>query len=614
MRLRDQIKDLIKKQLPVNTDGSKYVLSTAIQQNDDELKTWQCEFQGNIISATPLYPLTKGQEVILVFGDSGSVSAIPTRPATPSQDLIIPPFFSGGKFRFLSQTFALDPANINTQLKLQDSGSSNVYILDLGRSVSLLQNPVLSPNGEWLAYVEILPGTGNTSYEIHSINIGKKLVAVGDPVDKDLKLFNLKFTEKFAKLMPFQKQFADPGVNGTGILFSNYNVLDLFVDNKGVLYWMDIQTDIWSLAYIPINPPNDGSIQALMAGVLNCYNYDGTTFNTTLQLTLFSTNAVFSTPLGTTTRIDITYTSLCPVPLGFADPLQNLIFAAGPSGVGVIFSGISRNGSIQNGSRILQSDLDTPSTVQGTYTLNAVPVVMNFAGTILKTGLGIFGHSTSPNHTAPHAIGQEVINSLPLGGGGGGPIINAPLQYLPSRISNWHRLSATTTDFVWWIDDQTLGLFGFRMSKDKDKNPVVANITIVNSISDLSMDANMPDFRNFTANFLPYNIMLIDKRPAWIECGGSESSHTFNPESHRHVRKLSLKMDDAGLNGVVTINGDNAHMSGISPNDPGGYPAGGIAGILLPVQPDPTEWRILYDPQDPDVGLNEFLFWVSAIS
>ncbi|SRR6266576_610852 len=173
MTLRDQLKQVIKRELLSRGIGSKYRISNVVTLNSDG--TCLTFLDGVGITATPLYPVVSGQEVMLIFGDAGKVSAVPTRPNTPQVDVIHPPFFSGGPIKFRYAAFEFGGSS--NSVRIQDSNSNKVYRLILPDTalpgLIILLSLTLSPNGQYLAYTESSNGgSGNTvnfAYRIYKL-------------------------------------------------------------------------------------------------------------------------------------------------------------------------------------------------------------------------------------------------------------------------------------------------------------------------------------------------------------------------------------------------------------------------------------------------------------
>lgn len=185
--VRDRVKQAIRNQLLARQGNpSKYRLGVATILNSDG--TCLVMVDGVNVVARPLYPTVVGQQVIVVFGDKGGVSAVPTRPNSPNIDISTPPFFSGKtKLRYVAdESFAIPPGfNNSATLRFQDEGSSTLYrfvVPDLvSVSGSILQGSRLSPNGQNFSSVFQYSGVFNP----RAYKIGSKLVSAGviDPIN-----------------------------------------------------------------------------------------------------------------------------------------------------------------------------------------------------------------------------------------------------------------------------------------------------------------------------------------------------------------------------------------------------------------------------------------------
>jgi hypothetical protein len=242
MSFRDQIKQIIRKELIDNglLPSSSYRLSVVTSLNADG--TCSALLDGSAIIATPLYPVTQGQEVMLLIGDRGKISAVPTSVNAPKIDIEHPPFFSGqaALLRFvMDETGGVTGTNDPPTFRFQDEKSSNLYRF----IVSDVKNPdtfdgvsaqgySISPKGRIFAFTANYsgPSTPNGYYTVRAYSIGSKLTSAG-PID----LPNLLFTLSPPKLLSSYSTFGNlqPGQN-------NRIPIDTAITDAGVLYFLEL--------------------------------------------------------------------------------------------------------------------------------------------------------------------------------------------------------------------------------------------------------------------------------------------------------------------------------------------------------------------------------------
>lgn len=159
--LRSAIRNLVRQEYQKTTGGpSGNRLGVVNTVNADG--TAAIMVDGQLLTATTLYPCVPGQQVI-VMPAGGIYKAAPISPNAPAVEIIHPPFFSGrpGGLRVAAIFFAsptAPPANTNGGygIYLQQQGDSNIYFINFG--VAPFNNPALinlpasfSPNGRYLA-------------------------------------------------------------------------------------------------------------------------------------------------------------------------------------------------------------------------------------------------------------------------------------------------------------------------------------------------------------------------------------------------------------------------------------------------------------------------------
>ena len=252
---KDKLKDLIKQQITSSTgttNSSKYRLGTVSLLNDNNLAleevasnkngTCMVSVDGISINAFPLYPVVVGQEVVLIFGDAGKISAVPTRPSTPQIDIIPPPFFSGGKLRFvIDETQNIAPLT-SVILRFQDQGSRSLFrfiIPDI--TGNNLANVVkFSKNARLFAVLSEDFGSPNSDTWLKSFSLGQSLTSSGD-IDKENKIFSIN---------PAALQAIKPVIN---FLSGNEQIVDCDIDNDGTLYYLRFRTTV-SQSELPAIP------------------------------------------------------------------------------------------------------------------------------------------------------------------------------------------------------------------------------------------------------------------------------------------------------------------------------------------------------------------------
>jgi hypothetical protein len=260
--LRDKIKQAIKDQLTGIgwTNPSKYRLGVVTALNPDG--TCLALLDGNAIQALPTYPVVQGQQVIVVLGDGGTYTVIPTSPAPGIVPLDKPPFFtSPSKFRIAA--FEIDTTVRSgvfpVYIRLQDSGSNKIYRLVLPTPASPPSNfsqpdcLTLSPDGRYLAYAEGFGSTGfsnswptppstiNYRYRIYDLGAGK--LQSSGPIPGISNGFFLQATLKSEFLVQglalswnlYANWFEGGGI-GFGFGTSQYSVPALFLTNDPFLF------------------------------------------------------------------------------------------------------------------------------------------------------------------------------------------------------------------------------------------------------------------------------------------------------------------------------------------------------------------------------------------
>lgn len=229
MRLKDSLKQIVRSELTKSglLVSSKYRISTVLSVNSDG--TCLASIDGATITATPLYPVVQGQEVMLAIGNRGKFSAIPTKPNAPVIETVHPPFFSGGALmRFCyDETGGFNGNSDPATFRFQDQNNASVYrliasdLIGLGGIIN--QTYSFSPSGTNFCFSCI---DTNGDAIIRAYSLGKKLVAAGT-IDSINKIFTLS-TKIIANT------FIPTPVPSVEVI-----IADAAVTDDGVLYFLD---------------------------------------------------------------------------------------------------------------------------------------------------------------------------------------------------------------------------------------------------------------------------------------------------------------------------------------------------------------------------------------
>jgi len=129
-RLKAIIRNYIQTELSTQAPPS-YSMGSCTQVNDDGTINVQDQ-NGNVWTATPKYPVVLGQNVVLANAGGGVLSAIPLGPRTPPEQIIHPPYFTGGgKHMFFGLVGTAPGSYVDSQLDifLQISGSNRIIAI-----------------------------------------------------------------------------------------------------------------------------------------------------------------------------------------------------------------------------------------------------------------------------------------------------------------------------------------------------------------------------------------------------------------------------------------------------------------------------------------------------
>jgi len=247
MSFRDEIKRVVREQFLSSAAPSQYRISTANLINPDG--TVNVLVDGKSYIATPLYPIVQGQEVVVIFGDRGAVSAVPTRPNTPDVEIIHPPFFSGGFIRFA------------TGLNLQQAGDNTTYVIDVsdllpggswfgdnGTAYPVFTGPkgAFSPDGT--QYVIVVSGPSG-EIRIRQYKLGLRLIKT-TPINIPNNIWNVRAT--LVNDVSRVSGFSGPSSLGTKIA-----IIGVWLDSSDNLYWLELQDSRWTL----VDPqPPEGTV------------------------------------------------------------------------------------------------------------------------------------------------------------------------------------------------------------------------------------------------------------------------------------------------------------------------------------------------------------------
>jgi hypothetical protein len=148
MTIRNQVKQIAREVIQSSGSGNKYRLATVSALNDDG--TCSVMVDGSALQASPLYPVTKGQQVAVILASDGSVSAVPLRPAADQVPFVHPPFFTGGGLRVAWEEQNTTTNPVTFAIRYQDLGTNKIFrwpVLLTGATVAQPQVISFSPDG-----------------------------------------------------------------------------------------------------------------------------------------------------------------------------------------------------------------------------------------------------------------------------------------------------------------------------------------------------------------------------------------------------------------------------------------------------------------------------------
>jgi hypothetical protein len=199
MTIRDQIKKIAAEVYLAQGSPPKYRMGTVSQMNSDG--TCNIMIDGASVQAAPLFPMVKGEQVVVMRGSDGSWTASPIRAHAPIVPFEHPPFFTGGGFRVAAVVNAL--ANGGTpplgsrdgDLMIQESGNSkvflvpsgavNAFVAPFGGNASNLIDWSFSPDGQYVAFLWADLSNTVNNYSVGVYQIGKarlsSTVQIGAP-------------------------------------------------------------------------------------------------------------------------------------------------------------------------------------------------------------------------------------------------------------------------------------------------------------------------------------------------------------------------------------------------------------------------------------------------
>jgi len=240
MTVRESLRDLIREELRSQSSVQGARIGIVSLVNSDGSAVVMVDGKG--VTADLLYPVVKGQQVVLVPGDAGKFSCAPTLPNASEVVLEQPPFFAEavGLLRFFVDESGLIAPTDTPTWRFQDQKSRKVYrqtLVDLADATFLEGGFNLSPNGQkFSVFVTI---SGQSKYVIRSYDLGTKLTDNG-VIDLPNEIYVLKATLLESIVV-------------SGISLSTNKPQDSFVDDK--LYFLQ-QTD-FNTATPPVPPVDD---------------------------------------------------------------------------------------------------------------------------------------------------------------------------------------------------------------------------------------------------------------------------------------------------------------------------------------------------------------------
>lgn len=276
--LKQAIKDKLRGSLP-----SKYRLGDITSLNSDG--TCLVMVDGTTVVAAPLYPVVMGQRVVVVKGDSGGFSAIPTRPGPPPPLFEPPPFFSGAEFLRLAmdETFFVGVSPFVPAYRFQDEGSSNLFrvtLADMIGNFATVENQQttgsgLSPNGRFFAFVftfenDLTHATGLAYVRV--LDIGTKKLSSNTVIDAPSKLFAITPT--------ITKSIQNPINYNTGT-----GPAATFVQNDGTLFYLSYAAAQNNFQFPHPLPTDNGGPATILE------TWDGAEFKNSIGL-----NGIVGTP------------------------------------------------------------------------------------------------------------------------------------------------------------------------------------------------------------------------------------------------------------------------------------------------------------------------------
>lgn len=231
MSLRDSLRNAIRRQLleqqQTSVPKSNYHIAAVNAVNADG--TCDCMTDtGDIVTAKSFYTVVVGQRVMIMTDLKGNASAVPMNPLPTPIEVIHPPYYTGGKLRFVtdeSSNHSLVGFPGYPSVRFQDQGNSTLFRLSeptlTGWQLNFTSSNLIafSPNGNYV----VLSLTNGTSLRARGYKLGSTLQSTG-VIDAPNKINGLK-----AQLVG---DFTLPTPTGT----TTTTMEDVSIDDSGNIY------------------------------------------------------------------------------------------------------------------------------------------------------------------------------------------------------------------------------------------------------------------------------------------------------------------------------------------------------------------------------------------